>query len=367
MAGGGAAAYGMERSLSRNFGLPAAIHSLKYSIEMGRAMARIARDKPVGNLPRPLGGVVALTALCVWPLAAGAAVLDPVVDPGVEVRSVATAANPPTANGARRRAGSARITRPLLDLDFSAREVGSPMRYAPKIMLFSHSDWRDGFDRLRLTTNQLGLDSNMGGGASGSRPSRSGLPEAGANDGAKDDPTIRDLLRGAVNGRRSSSQLAGPRPPYDPIQAAERQESRANGGDGGILFGLDLMGGLLDLSADSVVGQLILSAFEPSLKEDGTVTFSVLGQGNYMAEAKPGGGKFQVIDLASGKSILSTPQELAYQEQRSGGRPKKMTVISVQDLIWSLTRDLIRTPIFYLILLALLGWAVYTRAKVADG
>lgn len=180
--------------------------------------------------------------------------------------------------------------------------------------------------------------------------------------------TVRDILRSYVNVRKPPGR-AGAANAFRAASAAaislpvEYDDSWADLSVGSINHR-----GILDVSADSLLGELILSVFEPTVQLDGDVTFSIVGLGRFMLEALPDQGSFRMVDLTGGYSVFSLSQGGLYSGQQAQRRPKKKLKVSITGFILSMLGELIRTPMFYVMLLAAILTGIYAwrKAKLAD-
>lgn len=187
---------------------------------------------------------------------------------------------------------------------------------------------------------------------------RTGIEPGTARNDIRGERTVRDVLRSYVNVRRSSASPASGRPAGERIGGSGSDDRNGTG------IGLGLTGAILDLSADSLVGQLIQIALEPSIHIDGSVTFSVFGLGSFSADVTRGTDALQVVDLGSGRSVLRMSRTgIPGGDPSRSALPRRKVTVSIKEFVLSMAGDLLRTPIFYVIVFAVLGLGVYSRTR----
>ena len=306
--------------------------------------------------------VAAFVAISTWPQAghAGALIFDSRHD--VEILAAPPSPTPRgTRMPQRSTEDSGEKSRPL-EFESSLKGMAIPLPNASAAILTPGSAFGPFAEpRFLPATTSMQRTDGIGRLPGSAQPGRSQPTTA---DEDRESATIRDMLRSYVNARNSSKPPAARRAiatNASPLESPGTQDSFFPG----VKIGRDIRGEILALPADSLLGEIIFTVFEPTVELDSTVTFSILGLGRFLAERSPSGSAIRVVDLGAGYTLIQYSQDYSVpsRSQRAGGR-KKVSV-SIINFLWSMLGELARTPIFYVIILAVLGWSIYARTKAS--
>jgi len=161
--------------------------------------------------------------------------------------------------------------------------------------------------------------------------------------------SVKDVLRAYVNMRSAGGGgglLGSGGNPHGGLDLGV--ETTLEGG-----LGLNIADEVLNMPADSFIGQLIISALRPATDVDGTIHFSLFGIGDFLAEATPDGRLVNLVNASTGKSLLSLSDDSSGREVGEMG--KRKVKLSLTGFIWIMISELVRMPIFYI---GLLGTAL---------